>query len=91
MKNEKNELIRQTPEQSNPGLLLPEDMQVLSPQEADAMPLPFHGQCGDTNAEYEALKKPSRDAGKRGKSALADAPQMRDKGEPTKFTGRDQG
>lgn len=88
MKNEKDELIRQTAEQSNPGLLLPEDMQVLSPQEADAMPHPFHGQCGETDAEYEALKKPSRDAGKRGKSALADAPQMRDKGEPTKFTGR---
>jgi hypothetical protein len=88
MKNEKNELIRLTPEQSNPGLLLPEDLEVMSPQEADALSQPFHGQCGDTDAEYEALKKPMRDAGARGKSALADAPQMRDKGEPTKFTGR---
>jgi hypothetical protein len=77
MKNEKNELIRQTPEQSNPALALPEDMEVLSPQEADAMPQPFHGQCGDTDAEYEALRKPMRDAGARGKSALSDSPQRR--------------
>jgi hypothetical protein len=76
MNNEKNELIRPTPEQAYPGLPLPEDMEVLSPQEADALPLPFHGQCGDTAAEYESLKKPSREAGARGKSALSDSPKQ---------------
>jgi hypothetical protein len=75
MKNQKNELFRPTPEQGYPGALLPEDMEVLSPQEAVAMPQPFHGQCGTRDAEYEALKKPSREAG-RGKSALSDSPKQ---------------
>jgi hypothetical protein len=76
MKNQKNELFRQTAEQRYPGSLLPEDMEVLSPQEAAAMTQPFHGQCGTTPAEYEELKKPSKNAGVRGKSALADAPKQ---------------
>jgi hypothetical protein len=42
--NEANTKIELTAEQQYPGLLLPEDLKILSPQEAASLSEPFHGQ-----------------------------------------------
>jgi hypothetical protein len=39
--NEKNTKIELTPEQQYPGLLLPEDLKILSPEEASALECRF--------------------------------------------------
>jgi hypothetical protein len=50
MKNDKNTKIELTPEQQYPGLLLPEDLKILSPQEAADLKEPFHGQATTVGA-----------------------------------------
>ena len=51
MLKEKNTLVELTPEQSNPYLARPDHFEVT---EAD---LPFHGQCGKNQREYQKLFK----------------------------------
>lgn len=52
---QKNELATLSPNQSNCYAADPRDFAVLEAGTASAMSAPFHGQCGDTNAEYERL------------------------------------
>lgn len=55
MKKQKDQMIELTPEQESPGLLKPEDLKVYTAAEAADMPLPGHGQNGDTLAENRKL------------------------------------
>ncbi len=48
MNEEQNQLIEQTPTQANPGAAMPTDFKVNES-------LPGHGQCGDSEREYNAL------------------------------------
>ena len=54
MKNQKNELATLSPNQSNCYATDPRDFVVIEAGESGG-PLPFHGQCGSTDAEYEKL------------------------------------
>jgi hypothetical protein len=49
MKDEKNSVVDQTKEQANPYLADPRDFVVLEEG------VPFHGQCGDNQREYQHL------------------------------------
>jgi|HubBroStandDraft_6_1064221.scaffolds.fasta_scaffold419373_2 hypothetical protein len=51
MLKEENTLVELTPEQTNPYLARPDQFEVI---EAD---LPFHGQCGQNQREYQKLLK----------------------------------
>jgi hypothetical protein len=53
--NKNNEKIEQTAQQSNPYLARPEDFTISEPDEIDSRSTPFHGQCGDTQREYDRL------------------------------------
>src|SRR5579859_4150128 len=67
MKNQKNELVTQTPEQRSPGLARPEDFVIENEQ------LAHGGQCGETKREYNALLKvgpKSRGVRAKGKSNI---------------------
>jgi hypothetical protein len=57
MKNQKNELATLSPNQSNPYAADPRQFVVMEADESAApkMATPFHGQCGNTDAEYEKL------------------------------------
>ena len=50
MLKEKDTLVKLTPEQSNPYLARPEEFEVIEA-------LPFHGQCGENQREYQKLLK----------------------------------
>jgi hypothetical protein len=50
MLKEKDTLVKLTPEQSNPYLARPEEFEVIEA-------LPFHGQCGEDQREYQKLLK----------------------------------
>ena len=56
MKDEKNKTIELSESQQNPGLAKPEDFRVIESHDANYLgSLPFHGQCGDTEREYNSL------------------------------------
>ena len=56
MKDEKNKRIELTDNQQNPRLAKPEDFTVIESHDANYHgSLPFHGQCGDTEREYDSL------------------------------------
>jgi hypothetical protein len=58
MRNDKDTLTKQTPAQSNPYTTSPTDFEV----EGDGVP--FHGQHGDSEAEYKKLLKQADAKGK---------------------------
>jgi hypothetical protein len=47
--------IELTPEQTNPYLACAEDFTISEPDEIASRRTPFHGQCGDTQREYDRL------------------------------------
>lgn len=56
--NDKDQLIELTEGQQNPGLAMPTDFVVRSYSEE--LSQPFHGQCGDSETEYNALLPQNR-------------------------------
>lgn len=52
---QKDELATLSPNQENCYAADPRDFEVIEAGESAAMSTPFHGQCGNTNGEYEAL------------------------------------
>jgi hypothetical protein len=50
MLKEKNTLVELTPQQTNPYLARPEQFEVIEA-------LPFHGQCGENQREYQKMLK----------------------------------
>jgi hypothetical protein len=52
---EQDQKIEQTENQSDCYRARPEDFQVSEPDEIASLPVPFHGQCGDTAQEYKRL------------------------------------
>ena len=58
MNTGKNEKVELSENQQNPGLAKPEDFSVVESYDSDYLGgLPFHGQCGDSKREYNALLK----------------------------------
>lgn len=57
MRTEKNTLVPMNENKMSPGLCDARDFVVMEAGESAApkMPTPFHGQCGDTDAEYRKL------------------------------------
>lgn len=62
MRTEKNQLIRLTSQQQNPGAARPEDFTVTKSE--DVRFTPGHGQCGDTRSEYDALLRECKATGR---------------------------
>jgi hypothetical protein len=62
--SEKNELVEQSDFQLDPGSALGRDFEILSPEAASALKQPFHGQCGDSDAEYNRLMKEAESTSK---------------------------
>ena len=71
---EQNELIEQTEGQRNSYILRGQDFEVSGPNAPAEMSLPGHGQCGDTQVEYDRLIKEG--------SATANASSITGKGQP---------
>jgi hypothetical protein len=65
--------IEPSDNQMNPGLADPNDFEILENGGQDeTRVVPFHGQCGDSEAEYNRLTKPTRDHGKYSRSTPRD-------------------
>ena len=58
MNTGKSEKVELSENQQNPGLAKPDDFSVVESYDPDYLGrLPFHGQCGDSKREYNALLK----------------------------------
>jgi hypothetical protein len=68
-----NEKIELSDAQSNPRLAEPTDFEILQNGGDGGKTLPFHGQCGDSRAEYQKLIRPNRDKGKSPRITPSDA------------------
>jgi hypothetical protein len=62
MNKEKNQLVEQSPAQSDTNLCNPRDFEVIEAGEAPTMRTPFHNQCGKTDAEYQRLLRQGEEA-----------------------------
>jgi hypothetical protein len=85
---QQDQVIQLTNAQQNPYLARPEDFPVSEPDEIANLPVPFHGQCGDSTREYDQLLAVR--ASKAGKSKPTgrglDLPTATDDaGEPRRF------
>jgi hypothetical protein len=52
---EQDQIIQLTEGQQNPYLARPEHFTISEPDQIASLPVPFHGQCGDTAREYKQL------------------------------------
>jgi hypothetical protein len=68
-----NQKIELSDAQSNPRLADPNDFEILQNGGDGGKTLPFHGQCGDSRAEYRKLIRPNRDKGKSSRITPPDA------------------
>jgi hypothetical protein len=64
MNSQKNQLFEQSDFQTDPGSARPEDFEVLTPEEARALDVPFNGSCGNSYREYQKLLKESASTSK---------------------------
>jgi hypothetical protein len=82
--------IEQSENQRDPYRARPEDFAVSEPDDIASLPVPFHGQCGDTTREYDRLLAVR--ASKAGKSKVTgqgvDLPTATDKVGPPRIGKR---
>lgn len=67
---DQNKKIEQNENQRDPYRARPEDFVISEPNNIASLPVPFHGQCGNTTREYNRLLAVR--ASKAGKSKVTD-------------------